>query len=84
MANYRKITHGYVVQAFNDVGECIGQKFHAEDQVSHEEEDGYEINQQDMPLGGMEYHPFDMKQPIKYLWDIDKHNMKELLRGQLW
>lgn len=65
---YDKLTHGTVVQTFNDQGDCIGQQFEAGDQVDYKTtEDGLDINQEDMPLGGREYFPFDMVQP-----DINK------------
>lgn len=57
---FKKITHGYVEQTFNDAGEFVSQQFVAGDDVSFETEDGDEINQVHMPLGGNEYHPFDM------------------------
>ena len=60
---FKKVTHGYVEQTFNDQGECIAQAFIAGDEVSCETEDGDEINMMDMPFGGNEYFPFDMRQP---------------------
>lgn len=60
---YRKITEGCVVQVFNDAGECIGQQFHAGDEVEYETGEGLPINSEDMPLAGREYHAFDMAQP---------------------
>ena len=59
---YKKISEGYVEQTFNDAGECIAQNFVA-GEVEYETEDGDPINSMDMPLGGREYFPFDMKQP---------------------
>jgi hypothetical protein len=61
--NTVKITHGFVCQEFNDVGECIGQEFVAGDMVSYETEDGDPINVMDMPLAGNEYFSFNMEQP---------------------
>lgn len=64
---FKKITHGHIEQTYNDAGECIAQKFVAGDRVDgprdYETEDGDPINVMDMPLGGREYFPFDMKQP---------------------
>lgn len=60
---FKKITHGYVVQVFNDQGECVAQRFRASDDVSYEEAMGHSINASQMPLQGMEYEPFEMKQP---------------------
>ena len=60
---YKKISEGYVEQTFNDAGECIQQHFIA-GEVEYETEDGDPINSMDMPLGGREYFPFDMKQPF--------------------
>ena len=56
---FNKITLGHVIQTFNDVGEFISQEFVAGDVVEYEV-DGDPINMMDMPLGGREYHPFDM------------------------
>jgi len=61
--NFQKITHGFVLQKFDQLGECIGQSFTAGDEVDYETEDGDAINVMDMPLGGDEYQPFDMVQP---------------------
>jgi hypothetical protein len=61
---FRKITHGHVVQTFNDMGECISQEFVAGDPVEYESEDGDPINCMNMPLAGNEYEPFEMKQPV--------------------
>lgn len=61
---FKKITVGFVIQTFNDAGECIGQEFIAGDQVDYETQDGEAINVMDMPLGGNEYQSFDMVQPI--------------------
>ena len=61
---YRKITEGYVVQVYNDAGECIAQRFHAGDGVSYETGEWDPINASNMPLGGSEYYSFDMVQPF--------------------
>ncbi len=58
---YNKITNGFVIQEFNDAGECIGQEFVAGD-VEYEFDDT-PINVMDMPLAGREYQAFDMVQP---------------------
>jgi hypothetical protein len=60
---YAKITHGYVIQTFNDAGEPLSQMFVAGDPVEYETSDGDPINMMDMPLGGREYLPFHMVQP---------------------
>lgn len=60
---FDKITTGFVIQTFNDAGECIRQEFIAGDQVDYEF-DGYPINVTDMPLKGDEYQPFNMVQPL--------------------
>ena len=62
---FLKITTGCVVQEFNDIGECIGQKFMIPDggTVEYETEDNLPINVDNMPLAGREYHSFDMVQP---------------------
>lgn len=60
---YHKFTDGYVEQVFNDAGECIKQTFNAGDNVEYETSDCDPINVVNMPLGGDEYHPFDMVQP---------------------
>ena len=60
---YNKITHGFVIQQFNNVGECIGQEFVAGDIVEYETEYGDPINVMDMPKNGDKYFPFEMEQP---------------------
>lgn len=59
--NFRKITHGFVVQLFNDAGEFLSQEFTA-GQVDYETEDGDAISSMDMPLAGNEYFSFNMEQ----------------------
>lgn len=60
--NYVKITTGRVKQIFNDNGEFLSQTFiAANDDVIYETEDGDSINVMDMPLGGREYHPFEIE-----------------------
>lgn len=66
--NFKKITHGYVEQIFNDAGECISQEFiciYSDQDTEYETEDGDGINEMDMPFGGRENYPFDMIQPGK-------------------
>lgn len=63
--NYVKITHGYVQQTFNDQGDCIEQMFVAGDDCEYETDEGDPINPTDMPFGGIEYFPFEMKQPSR-------------------
>ena len=72
--NFKKITVGFVIQTFNDVGECIDQEFIAGDEVDYETEDGDPINEMDMPLGGNEYQSFDMVQPIVCVLPQNKKN----------
>lgn len=65
---FNKITHGYVVQRFNDQGECLGQEFVADcnfDEFEEENDDGncVIIDPESMPFGGNEYFPFNMVQP---------------------
>lgn len=62
---YKKFTTGVVEQVFNDVGECIFQKFTIPDSgsVEYETEEGDPINEMNMPQGGREYFPFEMVQP---------------------
>lgn len=62
---YKKFSPGVVEQTFNDQGECIKQEFKIHDHggVEWETEDGDPINSSDMPFGGNEYFPFDMRQP---------------------
>lgn len=55
--NYQKITHGYVVQEYDEKGFCIGQEFIAGDQVEYEK-DGNSIE----PT--QDYYPFYMVQPF--------------------
>jgi len=60
---YDKITQGYVIQRFNDQGDCVNQEFVAGD-VCEYEFDGSPINSEDMPVAGREYYPFNMQQPM--------------------
>jgi len=61
--NVNKITVGFVIQSFNDIGDCTSQEFIAGDQVDYETEDGDPINVENMPLSGQEYFPLTMVQP---------------------
>lgn len=63
---YRKIMTTSVTQYFNDAGECVSQECKEVPgfKPEYETEDGYCINEMDMPLGGREYFPLDMWQPI--------------------
>lgn len=75
---YDKITHGYVIQRFNDKGECVGQEFCSVDIVEYEH-NGNIISVNDMPLKGGEYNPFPMVQPLSlpYLeYVIEQNNQK--------
>jgi len=57
----KKITVGFVVQDYNENGECTGQEFVAGDQVDWEDDDGEEINSPGDEY--FSYQPFDMVQP---------------------
>ena len=52
-----KITHGFVVQKFED-GKCIDQEFIAGDECEYETDEGV-VEEPD----NITYHPFDMVQP---------------------
>jgi len=54
----RKITVGFVIQTYDDSGDCIAQEFIAEDQVDWEDEKGGFI-----PTPVHNYQSFDMVQP---------------------
>jgi len=54
----RKITHGYVIQTYNDQGECLEQEFVAGD-VEWETHDGEPCD----PIENHEYQKFHMIQP---------------------
>lgn len=56
MKTTKKVTHGCVVQTFDDKGDCIGQEFTAGDPVEWEDDQGSPI---DCPDDSW-YHPFDM------------------------
>jgi len=55
----KKITVGFVVQDYNENGECTGQEFVAGDQVDWEDENGDII----VPPQNEAYQPFEMVQP---------------------
>ena len=55
----RKITVGFVIQEFDENGKCRSQTFVAGDQVDWEDEMGDPAD----PPEGVEYFPFEMKQP---------------------
>lgn len=73
---FRKISEGYVVQVYNDAGECLGQTFHCGDSCEYETGDGDPINVENMPLAGNEYHPYNMEQP-----DINTANLPEVIEA---
>ena len=60
--HFNKTTYGFVVQTFNNAGECIRQEFICGDEIDYDN-GGDPINSMDMPLGGNEYFPFSMVQP---------------------
>lgn len=55
---FNKVTTGFVLQIFNEKGECQGQNFFAGDECEYEKVDGTPI---DPPVDA--YFPFEMKQP---------------------
>ena len=67
---FLKITYGYVIQEFDNAGECTGQSFVAGDLVEYESS-GQPLNYNDGPLSGREYQPFDMVQPKGYHANIN-------------
>jgi hypothetical protein len=71
---FKKITHGFVIQTFNDRGIFLSQEFVSGDEVEYERAIGEStclggaapesICSTDMPLKGSEYQPFNMVQKI--------------------
>ena len=63
----KKITAGFVIQEFNDKGDCVRQEFVAGDDVSFEDNNGNPIDWEEDHYEILEkaYHPFDMVQPQK-------------------
>lgn len=57
---YKKITVGFVVQTYNDEGNCISQEFIAGDDVTYENSQGEPIDSSEVDD---KYQPFDMVQP---------------------
>lgn len=57
--SYQKVTVGYVVQKYDDLGNPVSQWFVAGDDVSYEDEVGEPI---DVP-SNEQYLPFNMEQP---------------------
>lgn len=53
-----KITPGYVIQTYDDKGQCLSQEFVAGDPVDWETQEGITIDPPEH-----EYQPFDMVQP---------------------
>jgi len=63
---FKKITHGWVEQTFDDDAVCIAQEFFAGDIVEYESENGCPISFEYGPdLYESAYYPFDMRQPTK-------------------
>lgn len=58
----RKITHGHVIQTFDDNGKCIEQEFNAGDEVEWESEDMEPLDEAD-DRTECEYQPFHMVHP---------------------
>ena len=56
---YRKITHGFVTQNFDDEGNCLDQEFTFGDMVEYEDNEGNVIDSPD----NEQYQPFHMVQP---------------------
>ena len=64
MSITKKITTGYVVQMFDEHGQCVGQEFTAsDDPVEYETPDGMTLEDSE-ELEGL-YHSFDMAEPVK-------------------
>ena len=61
MADYRKVTTGFVIQTFNKLGQCIAQEFICGDQVDNEDEYGNPLPSK--VYMKFEYQPYDMVQP---------------------
>ena len=76
MANFNKVTNGYVVQTFDNKGEFVEQEFIADDEVTFENEYGETLNLKELPKQGDEYFPFDMLQKSM---DIDCHLLGDQL-----
>ena len=60
MNQFRKITHGFVTQIFDESGKCIEQNFTAGDPVEYETLNGDVIDEPN----NEQYQPFNMLQPI--------------------
>lgn len=61
-----KITYGFVVQSFNDEGQCMRQDFVAGDEVNWEDDVGNPIDEEDF------YESYDMVQPTRQFAVGDK------------
>jgi len=70
---YKKITVGFVIQDFDDNGNCVAQEFVAGDQVDYEDEEG---NPVDVDVS-KEYHPYDMVQPPQWDEACGRPNLEE-------
>jgi hypothetical protein len=73
---YDKITHGYVIQSFDEKGQIISQKFVADNGEVTYEQNGSEIEMDQMPLKGQEYYPFDMIPYYAHFREPDKDDTR--------
>jgi len=62
MKTFNKVTVGFVVQKFNEIGEFVEQEFIASDEVSYENKYGESLDLKELPKHGDEYFPLDMVQ----------------------
>lgn len=64
----KKITNGFVIQDYDDHGNCTSQTFIAGDTVDYEDENGEDlsIDEQDIAVNKENYQPFDMVQPTHF------------------
>lgn len=60
-----KITDGFVIQLFDDQGQCHTQEFTATDHTIYRTAVGKPLDVLAIPLQGKVYFPFDMVQPIR-------------------
>jgi len=61
----KKITTGFVIQDYNDKGDCVGQIFIAGNPVDYEHENGESLSsdEHDIAVNKENYQSFDMVQP---------------------
>ena len=58
--SYFKVTHGFVMQEFDENDDCVSQEFTCGDECEYEDDKGEPI---DAPVNET-YQPYDMVQPI--------------------